>query len=315
MLLLSACQNKTLPANNKAKTAIQTNDVLELKQQNKLQQVTFIGTTVIIILLIIIILQMNRNLTASKENHLNSTIQNQKLQHSLAELERANQNYIRIMRVMAHDLRNPVSGITGIAAMLLDEEEFTQDSKRMLQLIETTGMHSLEMINELLKSGLENENEPIIKEKLDMKELLYDSVELLQFKAIEKEQQIVFESDDAPLMVNVNYEKIWRVINNLIINAIKFSHAGSIIKTGIRLDNDKKHVLISVADNGIGIADKDKGSIFEMFTPAKRVGTNGEQPFGLGLSISKKIVEKHNGRIWFESTPLVGTIFYVQLPC
>src|ERR1700743_2719563 len=113
-------------------------------------------------------------------------------------------------------------------------------------------------------------------QELDLKSLLYDTVELLQFKTSEKQQQIVFVSDDIPVMVKVNHEKIWRVFNNLIVNAIKFSHIGGIIKVSIRLD--KNHVLISVADSGIGIADKDRNVIFDMFTSAKRVGTNGEQP-------------------------------------
>ncbi|MBD1366057.1 sensor histidine kinase [Mucilaginibacter sp. ZT4R22] len=69
-----------------------------------------------------------------------------------------------------------------------------------------------------------------------------------------------------------------------------------------------------MADNGIGIPDKDKDSVFDMFTSAKKTGTQGEQPFGLGLSISKKIIEAHGCSIWFDSAPDQGTVFYVELP-
>jgi len=295
--------------------AIQQQQILaEVKHQDSVKLIYLIGISIAGLLLITIIVLINRNLNQSRKNYKLTSLQNEQLQTTLAELERANKNYIRIMRVMAHDLRNPLSGMIGLATVLLDEDDFSEDSKHMLRLIETTGIHSIEMISELLKSGLADENEVIVKQNLDLKALLQDSVELLQFKANEKNQQIIFEADDEPIMTDVNHEKIWRVFNNLIVNAIKFSYESGTIKTGIKVSDDNKHILVHVADNGMGIPDKDKDSIFEMFTPAKKTGTNGEQPFGLGLSISKKIIEKHNGRIWFESTPGSGTVFYIELP-
>jgi signal transduction histidine kinase len=262
--------------------------------------------------LVIIILMISRTFKRTRKSHQELTLQNKQLQNSMDEMERVNKNYLRIMRVMAHDLRNPLSGITGLATMLMVEDELSEDSKSMLKLIETTGLHSMEMINELLKTGLADENEQIVKQKLDLKSLLYDSVELLQFKARDKQQQILFEHNNEPVMADVNHEKIWRVINNLIVNAIKFSYSGEIIKVGIKTASGR--VLISVADNGIGIPADQKDTIFEMFTPAKKNGTNGEQPFGLGLSISKRIIELHNGNIWFENNTGKGTIFYIELP-
>lgn len=287
--------------------------VSELAQRNQSKKIYLVGTAVIALLLLVIMVLVYRNLRRSQKLQKTTILQNQQLEQTLSELERVNQNYIRMMRVMAHDLRNPISGMTGLAAMLLGEDEFSEENKHMLHLIESTGIHTMEMINELLKSGLADENEVLQVELIDLKSLLFDSVELLQFKANEKQQQIVFKSDDTPIMGRINHEKIWRVFNNLIVNAIKFSFEKSEIKVGIT--HDDANVLISIADTGIGIPEKDKDSIFEMFTPAKRVGTNGEQPFGLGLSISKGIIAKHNGKIWFESTPGSGTTFYIQLPC
>ncbi|MGN6397319.1 MAG: sensor histidine kinase [Mucilaginibacter sp.] len=237
---------------------------------------------------------------------------NKELQNSLEELERVNKNYLRIMRVMAHDLRNPLSGMTGLASMLMVEDEFSEDSKHMLKLIETTGLHSMEMISELLKSGLDSDDEPLVTQRLDLNAMLYDSIELLQFRAKEKSQELIFESDNEAIMAEINHEKIWRVINNLIVNAIKFSYTGSKVKVGIR--GNGEDILIWVADNGIGIPAENKELVFEMFTPVKRNGTHGEQPFGLGLSISKKIIELHNGKIWFEDNAGNGTIFFIELP-
>jgi len=290
----------------------QKQTLIDFEQKDKLRIAYLLGTVIFVVSLTIILILIYRNLKKTKKNHALVTVQNEHMLQTVAELERVNQNYIRIMRVMAHDLRNPLSGITGLASVLIEDDDFSEENKTMLKLIETTGMHSMEMINELLKTGLADENEKLVKQRLDLRSLLYDSVELLQFKAADKQQQILFESDGTPVMTEVNHEKIWRVINNLIVNAIKFSHIGGTIKVGIRHNN--KHILISVADNGIGIPADQKETVFEMFTPAKKVGTDGEQPFGLGLSISKKIIEMHRGRIWFVSNVDIGTTFYIELP-
>ena len=284
----------------------------ELQQRNKEKKIYLIGFTIFVLLAIAIILMIYQILKKTKEDHKKTAEHNQQLQFTLLELEKANQNYIRIMRVMAHDLRNPLSGMTGLATMLLDEHPSAEESKHMLKLIESTGLHSLDMINELLNTGLADENESLQKERTDLNALLFDSVELLQFKAKEKQQLITFINNNVPLMADINYEKIWRVVNNLIVNAIKFSNIGKEIKADIKKEG--VNILISVTDQGIGIPDENKESIFEMFTPAKKAGTDGEQPFGLGLSICKKIIESHNGRIWFESKIGEGTIFYIELP-
>lgn len=305
-----------LDVNRELNSLAQNKTLSQLTQKNNTRKIYLVGSIIIALLACIIMVLVYRNLKRSRSLHRTTVLQNQQLEQALAELERVNQNYIRIMRVMAHDLRNPISGMTGLAAILLGEDEFSGESKHMLKLIETTGIHTMEMINELLKSGLADENEVMDVELIDLKNLLFDSVELLQFKADEKRQRIIFESDDTPVMGRVNHEKIWRVFNNLIVNAIKFSHPDAVIDVGITcITYNEKRILISIADNGIGIAEDDKHRVFEMFTPAKRVGTNGEQPFGLGLSISKRIIEKHNGKIWFESTRHEGTTFYIELPC
>jgi len=283
----------------------------ELQAENKLRSVYATGFTIIVALFVLIFFLIFRNLKKSQKNTLETTAKNKQLQQTLSELELVNQNYIRVMRVMAHDLKNPLSGITGIVSVVLEENELSDENKYMLRLIETTGNNSMVMIDELLTSGLADANEPLVKQQTDITALLYDSVELLRFKAGEKQQELLFEHDHTPIIADINTEKIWRVFNNIIVNAIKFSPVGGTIVVDIKLDES---IIISVADNGIGIPFDQKNNIYEMFTTAKRVGTDGEKPFGLGLSISKKIIEMHNGRIWFENRQDSGTIFYIELP-
>lgn len=103
-----------------------------------------------------------------------------------------------------------------------------------------------------------------------------------------------------------------RVLNNLIINAIKFTPIGGVIE--ISTQRSPEGIVISVKDNGIGIPKDAAAKIFDPFTSSKREGTSGEQPFGLGLYIARQIIDAHHGRIWFDSEPGKGTTFSVLLP-
>ncbi|HNJ59138.1 MAG TPA: ATP-binding protein, partial [Chitinophagaceae bacterium] len=114
------------------------------------------------------------------------------------------------------------------------------------------------------------------------------------------------------LKINADKEKLWRVFSNLIMNAIKFSHSGKSVY--IHVEKYLNEIVVNVQDEGIGIPEKYYSKVFDMFAEAKRKGTFGEQPFGIGLHICKQIVEAHNGKIWFISNEPIGTSFYVSLP-
>jgi signal transduction histidine kinase len=113
-------------------------------------------------------------------------------------------------------------------------------------------------------------------------------------------------------MLLADADKLTRVITNLVMNAIKFSPEDSIIQIKTFLKG--RNAIIAVVDQGIGIPVSLQNKIFDPFTTAKRPGTKGETTFGLGLYISKRIIEAHGGIIWFDSVPGHGTAFYVQLP-
>jgi signal transduction histidine kinase len=149
-------------------------------------------------------------------------------------------------------------------------------------------------------------------EQVEINSLASNSVELLRFKASEKEQNILFEPLPDQQNLFISREKIWRVISNLISNAIKFSPYGASIL--VKVEREEKQIIVSVKDNGIGIPEKLQDQVFNMFTTAQRPGTAGEKSFGLGLSICKQIMEKSHGKIWFNSDGEHGTTFYISLP-
>ncbi|MDQ8005311.1 MAG: tetratricopeptide repeat-containing sensor histidine kinase [Pedobacter sp.] len=283
-----------------------------LEKINQSKTVYLIGAVLFGMMLLVIVWLVLKNAKQAKKAERETIVNNKELEKALLSLENRNKDYAKMMKVMAHDLKNPIGGMVGIASLLLEENErFTEEDKEMLQLIESSGANSIEMINQLLNSGLAIENEVLKKESIDLQQLLRQCTELLQYKADEKKQKIVFISS-GPTVVSIAREKIWRVFNNLIVNAIKFSLPKTEIV--VVLERLEKSVRVKIVDQGIGIPDTDKSKIFEMFTSAKRPGTAGEQPFGIGLSISKQIIENHNGKIWLEDNTDGGTIFYVELP-
>jgi two-component system sensor histidine kinase VicK len=292
-------------------------EINTLSSDNKLQIIYLYVTIFFATMALIIILLVYRNWKRSKKdvqtvNILNRQIneQNHILEKALTELNTSSQEKDRILRTVAHDLRNPIGGIASLTAMMADDE-YTDDQKELINLVKETSFNSLELINEILEAT----NITAVQfnlEHVEINSLVSNSVELLRFKAAEKGQQILLDTLNKQQELYISREKIWRVISNLISNAIKFSPTGGIIQVRVAEVNTK--IIIAVKDNGIGIPDKLKDQVFNMFTSAQRPGTSGEKSFGLGLSICRQIMEKHHGRIWFESDTNIGTTFFISLP-
>jgi signal transduction histidine kinase len=234
-----------------------------------------------------------------------------KLRQTMIELEKQNDAKDKILRIVAHDLRTPIHGIAGLTQVLLDEQEKPSKDHSLLTLIKNACGDAQQLITEILEVAGMAEVKKLKKQPTDINAVVSNSIELLQYKAAEKNQQIIFETDTAAEPVFVNKEKIGRVVSNLISNAIKFSaHDKRIyVTTGKKLNG----TWITVKDEGIGIPGEYENKVFDLFTAVKRPGTCGEKSFGLGLSICKQIIEAHDGKIWFESEPGKGTTFHVQL--
>ena len=286
-------------------------DVTSLEKTNESKTAYLVAIALSLLMLIPIILLVLKNTRGAKRAENAAQKHNLALEKTMKRLEHRNNDYAKMMKVMAHDLKNPIGGMVGVANLLLEDQRFAKEDKELLHLIETSGENAIEMINQLLNSGLAIENEVLKKEPVDLQHLLRQCTELLQYKADEKQQKIILISA-GPLMISLSKEKIWRVLNNLIVNAIKFSPENAEIK--VILEHLERSVKVSIIDQGIGVPQNDREKIFEMFTAAKRPGTAGEQPFGIGLSISKQIIESHDGKIWLDENPLGGTIFYVEIP-
>lgn len=279
-----------------------------LKKDGQLKSISLLALVVGLIMAVSILFIVWRHLSRFREANKEIRTQNEHLQIALSALEQSQADNTRMMKVVAHDLRSPVGAITSIAAMLLEFSNLNDEDREMVELIKTSSQNSLDMAADLLQVNVHAER--LNKEPVDLQQLLHYCVDLLQHKATLKKQHIHLQT--MPVILQASGEKMWRVFSNLIANAIKFSPAGTDIT--IRLEMKDNEALIAVEDRGIGIPDHLKDKIFDMFSEAKRKGTEGEQPFGLGLAISKQIVEAHGGSIWFESRVGGGAVFFVKLP-
>lgn len=285
-----------------------------LKKNDELKTAYLIILIFLSISVILIAWMIWRNWKRSRRHvedlkRLNQQIvaQHENIKRSLASLEQSQQDNSRIMKIVAHDLRSPVGAIHAMSELLMATGQPEEKDVELLDLIHSSSARALHLISDLLV--LDTSMQGLEKEIVEIHVALKYCVDLLQMKATEKKQHIILNTE--PVKVLAYREKIWRVFSNLINNAIKFSPEGSNIFIALKRQNGT--VRISVKDEGIGIPRSLQDKIFSLSAEAKRKGTMGEESFGLGLSISKQIVEAHDGKIWFETEDGKGTTFHVEM--
>lgn len=281
----------------------------EMKSKYSAQMLTLAVAVCVLTLLSILVLW--RNWKLSKKTNRVLTMQFRQLETTTEALEKSNQNYARLIKIVAHDLRNPIGGINALCSLLQDEDTTADETRQYVELIRESSTSCLHMISDLLQTDFDFKETEIQKKTVDLPVFLDHAVTLLTFRAAEKNQRLIL--DDQPLVVvNADPDKLLRVLNNLIVNAIKFSPAGETIR--VNMAQSDKGVTISVEDHGLGIPREAIPNLFDPFTSSRRPGTAGEQAFGLGLFISKQIVEAHGGKLWFKTEEGSGTTFYIFLP-
>ncbi|SKB87561.1 tetratricopeptide repeat-containing sensor histidine kinase [Dyadobacter psychrophilus] len=248
------------------------------------------------------------NLRAVTELNKVITQSNIVLQDTVNALEQAEMENEHVLKIVAHDLRNPIASIISASHMLFWDEEPSEEQGVLISGIQLSAGKANTLISQILEST--SDRERIVKHEVALQEIVQSCIDMLSHKANDKQQKIHYHYD--PVIVPVDREKIWRVFCNLLSNAIKFSQSGGTIRITLQRQSDM--VLLSLEDNGIGIPENLKDQIFLPLNSAKRSGTAGEQSYGIGLSICKQIVESHGGNIWFEPAKDAGTVFFVELP-
>ncbi len=243
------------------------------------------------------------------------TIINQEIERKNEELQKLNHQKNFFLGMAAHDLRNPLTAIQGYSDILLEKLASLDNPEitKMLKRIQKSSNSMLLMINELLDfTVIESGMVKLNLRDVDLEALIRDCIILNSVQADEKQISISFESDHSLPLIPCDSEKIEQVINNLLTNAIKYSHPHTHIHVSLSKSNDK--ALIVIKDQGVGIPPEEVERLFSPFSKTSAKTTKGEASTGLGLAIAKRIVNEQKGQIWAESEVNKGSTFYVSLP-
>lgn len=259
----------------------------------------------------------SKEVLARIRSHLHNQYLSETQKLLVEQLNRADAAKTRFLGMAAHDLRNPLSSIRGLAEFLLDGTvgQLTPDQLDLVNTIHSASQSMLGLVNELLDvATIEAGELKINPEAHDLTELISKSVYLTNIEAAKKQTRVDLAPDLPRVTATLDPAKMRQVIENLLSNAVKYSPPGSVITVEVREDAEQRTCSFSVKDQGPGIPENERHKLFKDFGRLSVQPTGGEKSTGLGLAICRKIVEAHRGEIVAENLPDRGSEFRVTLP-
>jgi signal transduction histidine kinase len=232
-----------------------------------------------------------------------------------AELQKVSAEKSQILGMVAHDLRNPLSGILNATEYVLDDaaSSLGENDVKLLQAIESTSRFLLRLIDDIVQiSTIESGKLHLDRKPTDILSLIEQVLSLNRPMAERKQINIDLIAHSGLPAISVDSTKMYRVIDNLLTNAIKFSSPGDIVK--VRLHTLGESINISVQDQGPGIPAHELKTVFKVFRQGRSANVAKVAGAGLGLAIAKRIVEAHGGKLLLESEVGKGSTLTVVLP-
>ncbi len=257
-----------------------------------------------------------KEVIARLRSHLQNRILSEQRKQLVDQLSNANAAKNRFLGMAAHDLRNPLASIRGLAEFLRDGAvgPLTPDQLDLINTIHTASQSMLELVNELLDvATIEAGELKIHRAPHNLADLVAKSVAMTNIEAAKKRTHVAFATGGVTPMLMIDAAKIRQVIDNLLSNAVKYSPPGSAITATIQSDPLRGTYGFAVQDQGPGIPAGERDKLFKDFGRLSVLPTGGEKSTGLGLAICRKIVEAHGGTITAENLPVRGCEFRVFL--
>lgn len=247
---------------------------------------------------------------------------NHQLEETNEQLIQANNHKSQFLANMSHELRTPLNAIIGFSEVLQDQMvgELNDKQKRYMNNILSSGRHLLALVNDVLDlSKVEAGKMELHKEPFAPQLVINEVLSQLSPMANSKELVVVAEYADDLDLIMADRGRFRQIMYNLLSNSIKFTpNKGTVTVSGkfspSYLGGDSEVFLFAVKDSGIGIPLEHQELIFETFHQVDNSYSRQHQGTGLGLALTRKLIEMHGGTIWVESQPNVGSTFTFQLP-
>lgn len=235
--------------------------------------------------------------------------------YSMYEHRRLKQQEHAFLSVSAHQMRTPLTAVRWILSELSVKGEQLEERRDLVRVADI----AIAKLNNIIDSfsAIARIDEVQLEDTLerhDMCELIARAVKDAEPVSRQYGVSVVFNGPCEDLFVTVDPIKTEIVFSNLINNGIKYNHRGGVVTIAARRLGGDKEIEVVVHDTGIGIPPEEQSHIFERFYRGKKAQTLNQTGAGLGLYLTRKIIEQHHGRIWLESAPQKGTSFHFVIP-
>lgn len=238
----------------------------------------------------------------------NAVIEAQKL-----ELEEVNHSKDHILNVVSHDLKTHLSSIKQAVDLMQAKMSVYDDLNKYAFIIDKTTEKTVLLVNDLLESSrLDTKDFRLVLIPANICTLVESYEDTFKIMAEKKQLSLTIKTNSDPIIVALNCDRFWQIMNNIVNNAVKFTRKQGNIT--ISVYNKNNFGVVEIKDDGIGIPKEKMNQIFDRFSTASRKGTENEASTGLGLSIAKRLMELHNGKIDVSSEVNKGTTFQLYFP-
>lgn len=236
-------------------------------------------------------------------------------------LDRLNEEMLsknNFFAIVSHELRTPLTSILAYARIILQDPTIDARTRHEVEEIETNGVLLLNLVNNILTiSKTEAHKNDLVREPVDYVDLVTFVKEALE--PVAKSKGIVLSTvvDAGVPVAMADWEKLRRILENLVDNAIKYTHPGGFVRIEVGFDEacDPPDVVLKVVDNGVGIDDGDLDEIFELYRQTRKQSSNRRyKGTGLGLAVVRQLAELHGGSSTVESVRKQGSTFTVRIP-